>query len=168
MILPVLQTPDTRLRQQSKEIDTKSLASKKMQEFFDNLIATMHADDGIGLAAPQVNTPIRAVSIGAEAVKRFSVLTGSIDTSKDLILVNPTWHKTTKKTLWDTEGCLSVPHTYGKVKRCAAIFVKALDRDGNTLEFEAKGYFARVIQHETDHLDGILFIDKAIDIITVP
>ena len=78
--------------------------------------------------------------------------------------MNPVWTKTSIRKDWDTEGCLSVPKTYGKVKRYKHIMVKALDKDGNELNFEAHNFFARVIQHEVDHLDGILFIDKAKDI----
>ncbi|MBT4153283.1 MAG: peptide deformylase [Candidatus Magasanikbacteria bacterium] len=166
MVLPVLQAPDERLRKRSQEIDQKIIASPDMQQFFDNMIATMHADDGIGIAAPQIGKQLRAFSVGIEALKRFKVYTGSLPVDQELVLINPVWEKTTKKTLWDTEGCLSVPNTYGKVKRFGSIRVSALKRDGEKIEFEAKGYFARVIQHETDHLDGILFIDKAVDIVS--
>ncbi len=116
------------------------------------MIPTMYDDDGIGLAAPQVARNVRIVVVGKGADRSLK---------EDLVLVNPEWTRVSKKTNVDTEGCLSVPNVFGKVKRFSDIHVSAQDRDGNKLEFEAHKYFARVIQHETDHLNGTLFIDKA-------
>jgi peptide deformylase len=77
------------------------------------------------------------------------------------VLINPTWQKINKKTHIELEGCLSVPKTYGKVKRYKNIYAEAINRKGERIEFEANDFFAKAIQHEVDHLDGILFIDKA-------
>ena len=122
------------------------------------MIPTMYGDDGIGLAAPQVANNIRICIIGKQADKSLG---------SDLVLVNPVWTKNNKKTNIDDEGCLSVPGKFGKVKRYTDIHVDAWDRHGNPLSFDAKQFFARVVQHEVDHLDGILFIDKATDIYEV-
>ena len=132
------------------------------------MIPTMYADDGIGLAAPQVAKNIRVCTIGHAAIgKNIKIKKGNIDPQKDLVLVNLVWERVSKKTEIDIEGCLSFPKTFGKVRRYVEIDVKAMDRDGNDLHFIAKNFFSRVIQHEVDHLDGILFIDKAFDIYTV-
>jgi peptide deformylase len=154
MILPIVTIPADSLRIRSQEVDRKLLLSDDMQDFIDAMIPTMYDDDGIGLAAPQVAKNVRICVVGKEA---------DASLSHDLVLVNPTWERTSRKKGWDTEGCLSVPNVYGKVQRFRDIHVKALDRDGNMISFDARKYFARVIQHEVDHLDGILFIDKAKD-----
>lgn len=157
MAFKVLTHPTPSLRERSKEISRDFLAQEETQTFIKNLIKTMYTDDGIGIAAPQVGRNIRICIIGKNAIP---------GKKKDLVLVNPVWTKLSRKTDWDTEGCLSVPKTYGKVKRYTTIQVEALDETGAPLSFEARNFFARVIQHEVDHLDGILFIDKAIDIYT--
>jgi len=131
------------------------LASKKIQDLIDAMIPAMYESDGIGLAAPQVGHNIRVCVIGKESDKKLE---------EDLVLVNPVWEKTSRKKNVDVEGCLSVPKTFGKVKRYTNIHVIAMDRTGQEISFEAKKFFARVIQHESDHLDGILFVDKAKDI----
>jgi hypothetical protein len=83
---------------------------------------------------------------------------------KCLTLINPTWVKLSTKTAWDEEGCLSVPGIYGQVKRYTKIKVKAFDEHGKPLEFIAEDFFARIVQHEADHLNGTLFIEKAKDL----
>jgi len=154
MILPIVTIPTPSLRDRSKEVTRDFVLQADTQEFIKNLIITMYADDGIGIASPQVGKNIRICIVGREATP---------DKKQDLVLVNPVWSKTSRKTEWDTEGCLSVPKVYGKVKRYTNIHVDALDAQGNPISFEAKKFFARVIQHEVDHLDGVLFIDKAKD-----
>ncbi|MBT4120766.1 MAG: peptide deformylase [Candidatus Magasanikbacteria bacterium] len=161
-MLQIIAIPTESLREVSKEIDRNFLLSANTQHFIQQLIATMYNDDGVGIAAPQVEKNIRICIIGTEGIKLDKKTSVSAD--ENLILVNPVWTKTSIRKDWDTEGCLSVPKTYGKVKRYKHIMVKALDKDGNELNFEAHNFFARVIQHEVDHLDGILFIDKAKDI----
>jgi peptide deformylase len=123
------------------------------------MMPTMYAADGIGLAAPQVAHNIRICTIGKAAIKAKHILP-----QEDLVLVNPVWIKTGLRKVEDWEGCLSVPKKVGKVKRYKNIMVKAWDRLGNPLSFPASDMLARVVQHEVDHLDGILFIDKAKDI----
>lgn len=169
-MLPIVKLPTPSLRVRSTEIDRATLLTPDVQKFIQDMIPTMYGDDGIGLAAPQVARNIRICVIGKEAVG-MDARPGEAKTkskaTKDLVLVNPTWERMSKKTAWDTEGCLSVPKKYGRVKRYTEIQVKAWDENGNELNFVAKKFFARVIQHEVDHLDGILFIDKAKDVYDV-
>lgn len=163
MQIVTLPTPSLRVR--SAEVDRDLLSAKKTQEFIDELIAEMYRDDGVGIAAPQVGNNIRLCVIGKEVLPKGFVIPGVAEYKKqDFVLINPEWEKTSKKLAWDTEGCLSVPQIFGKVQRYKNIFVKTLDRFGNEHSFKADAFFARVIQHEVDHLDGILFVDKAKDI----
>lgn len=167
-MLPIVKLPTPTLRERSKEIDRDILLSKEVQEFITNMIPTMYAADGIGLAASQVGNNIRVCVIGKAALaKKMKVLSGKISLDKDLVLVNPVWEKISRKTNWDTEGCLSVPKVYGQVKRQTDLTVQAWNEKGGELRFEAHNFFARVVQHEVDHLNGVLFIDKAKDLYRV-
>ena len=153
--LTIIKLPTPSLRVRSRELTIHELASPEIQTLIDNMIPTMYGDDGIGLAAPQVAENVRIAVIGKDAAPHLET---------DLVLVNPVIERISKKTNVDEEGCLSVPGKKGKVKRFTDIRVKALDRSGKEIEFKAHHYFARVIQHELDHLDGILYIDRAFDI----
>lgn len=155
MHLPIVTVPAPSLREPSVDIDRELLASDDLQTFLDNMIPTMYDDDGIGLAAPQVGRNVRACIIGKDADE-------SLD--DDLVLINPVWERKNKKMNKDTEACLSIPNMHGTVARYTHIAVTALDRHGNDIAFDASHFFARVIQHEVDHLDGVLYIDKATDI----
>ena len=167
-MLDIIKIPTESLRERSEELDPDFILSDDIQNLIKEMILTMHEDDGVGLAAPQVGKNIRLCVIGKEVMK--NVFTTSqhtpFDINKDLILVNPVWIKTSRKKLWDVEGCLSVPKTFGKVRRYKNIHVKSLNEKGESIEFDTHDFFARVIQHEVDHLDGILFIDKAKGIYT--
>lgn len=151
-MLKIITVPAKSLREKSKEIDREFLLTPEIQNFIAEMIPIMYETDGIGLAAPQVGKNIRICIIGKEADKSLK---------EDLVLINPAWEKLSRKKNVDTEGCLSVPNTFGKVKRYSNISVKAWDKNGGDISFEAKNFLARVIQHEVDHLEGILFIDKA-------
>ena len=148
MILPIIINPNDILRQKAKEVvDVKS---KKTQQLIYNMAETMKKEDGIGLAAPQINESLRIVVVNA--------------TNKPLVLINPKITKKSWKKESGGEGCLSVPNVYGMVKRHKSIKVKFLNQRGKRVKIQAQDMLARVIQHEIDHLDGILFIDKAKEI----
>lgn len=154
MILPIVKEPTPSLRERSLEVDRLSLEDEKTKKFLRDLVETMYAASGIGIAATQVGANVRVCVIGKDAVP---------GKKNDLILVNPVIERTSKKALSDTEGCLSVPRVYGSVKRWKDLDVSALDERGNPLSFTASNFFARVIQHEVDHMNGTLFIDTAVD-----
>lgn len=166
-MLPIVTHPAPSLRERSKELNLSELEKPAFQSFIDDMIVTMYEDDGIGLASPQVGKNVRLFVVGKDAMKDFKMIEGHMEKAQDMAFINPVWEKTGKKTDWEVEGCLSVPKTYGKVKRHKNIRVTAYNRLGQKLVFDAHKYFARVIQHETDHIDGVLFIDKAKDIYTV-
>ncbi|MFH1427305.1 MAG: peptide deformylase [Patescibacteria group bacterium] len=149
-ILKIITNPDKRLRQKSIKIKNSEINEKKFQEFCNSLAKTMKKFDGVGLASPQVGVNIRLIAVNTK--------------NGVIIMINP---KILKKSIikeWGEEGCLSVPDTFGKVKRSKNLICTFLDNKGNLKKISAQGLFARVIQHEIDHLDGVLFIDKARDI----
>ncbi|MDD5071684.1 MAG: peptide deformylase [Patescibacteria group bacterium] len=149
-ILPIIKNPSQLLREKSEEIDLKKIKPNELKNFCADMIKTMKEKDGVGLAAPQVGKNIRLIAISTK------------DGPK--IMINPkimgkSWAKE-----WNEEGCLSVPGVYGKVKRHKKINCVYFDKKGHKTKIQAQGLMAFVIQHEIDHLDGILFIDKAKDI----
>ncbi len=152
MFLQILTEPNPILRQVGKELTVEKIGSKKIKKLIKDLTETMYIHDGVGIAAPQVGESVKICVIA----KNFSPTK-----KKDLVLINPVWEKKSMTKTIDEEGCLSVPGIYGLVKRYKKIKVKALDEHGKTICFEAENFPARVIQHENDHLNGILFIDKA-------
>lgn len=158
MIRAIAKHPDPILRVKTTDMTTEELASQEIQDLIDDMIETMYAAQGIGIAAPQVSQEKRICIVGKEADESLT---------HDLVLVNPQWQKVSKKKQKDPlEACLSIPNTNGVVLRWKDIEVAALDRTGQPIQFTAHDYFARVVQHEVDHLNGVLFIDKATDIQT--
>ena len=157
MVKQILIEPHPILRKVAPTATAEFLASAEFKTLTKNLIDTLHASDGVGIAAPQIGESVALCVID----KRFTK-----DKKHDLVLVDPVWTKATLATAWGEEGCLSVPNLWGKVKRYKKIKVKALGEDGKPLIFAAEDFFARAIQHEVDHLRGILFIDKAKDLYT--
>ncbi len=166
MTLPITMLPTQTLRDRSRELTKKEILSPEIQKLIVDMVPAMYANDGIGLAAPQVGVNVRLCIIGKDALHRDKRpdKTGFDPKKKDLVLVNPVYQKLTKKFAKDSEGCLSVPGYYGEVKRYQEIYVTALSETGEPIEFAAKNFFARVIQHEVDHLNGVLFIDRAPDL----
>lgn len=142
------------LRQVARKVDPADIKTPAFQKLVDDMIETMREYDGIGLAAPQVHESVRLALIGIEEGR------GEGRSVRVLPVINPEVTPTTKETGEDWEGCLSVPGLRGRVARPNGITVRALDRRGNKVEFDLEGYPARVVQHELDHLDGILFIDR--------
>lgn len=164
MKLPIITHPnDAMLRQKTSTVPTTALQTDATRELIANMTDTMHAANGIGIAAPQVNASVRICVINKEAFpKRFMLGTRSVET--DVALINPTWERMSRKYDTDIEGCLSIPGKLGRVKRWKDIVVSAQTADGSVVTFEAHDYLARVIQHEVDHLDGILYIDRTDDV----
>lgn len=152
MRLEVITEPNPILHKISKQVAIGEIGSKKIQKLIADLTETLYAQDGVGIAAPQVNESLQICIISKNVNK---------DQAKDFILINPKWEKASIIKEWDEEGCLSVPKIYGQVKRFKKIKVMAHDENGKKIQFIASGLFARVIQHEVDHLNGILFIEKA-------
>ena len=152
MLLQIMTEPNKILRQVGKKLSQEEIGSRKFKKLVKDLTETMYIHDGVGIAAPQVGESVMLCLVA----KDFSPTK-----EKDLVLINPVWEKKSITKLVDEEGCLSVPGVYGLVKRYKKIKVTALNEKGEEVCFEAQDFPARVIQHEIDHLNGILFIDKA-------
>lgn len=147
------------LRQRSREVTPEELGSEAVQRFIDDLVETMRDANGAGLAAPQVYEPLRICALEVKDNPRYPYKPNIPLT----VLVNPVLTPTSEETFDNYEGCLSVPDLRGVVPRHAEIRVQALDRDGQTLDFVARGITAGTYQHECDHLDGKLFVDRVVD-----
>lgn len=161
MIKPILTEPNPVLRQRSKEIDLSAIESEEIKKAIQDMKETLAgSEDGIGIAAPQIGIPYR-IFIVSEESKYIEVKERPERTDwKNYVYINPIITKYSAKKTEAIEGCLSVPKKYGLVKRPEKISVEAVDENGNKISHGAAKFFARVIQHEMDHLDGILFIDK--------
>jgi len=147
------------LRTKAAPVDPADLASTRMQALIDDLVETMRDANGAGLAAPQIFEPLRIVAVEVHDNPRYPYKP-SIPLT---ILVNPTIEPVGDETFENYEGCLSVPNLRGVVRRNARIRVRALDRHGHPIAFEAAGVTAGTFQHEVDHIDGVLFVDRVED-----
>ena len=144
--LNILIHPDEQLRLHSTDVDVENIADKKLQQLIDDMIETMHESKGIGLAAPQVDVQKRLIIVKMDdGVKAF---------------INPVITSRSLRKVIGEEGCLSVPGIHGMVQRNKRVAVEAYDRHGEKIEVRVDGLPAIILQHEIDHLDGILFIDK--------
>jgi peptide deformylase len=158
-ILKVARMGHPVLRERARPLDTTEVRTPSFQKLIDDMIETMVEYEGIGLAAPQVHEGVRLFVAGVE---------GSGDNLKIVPFINPVITPIGEETVEDWEGCLSIPDIRGKVPRPREVVIKALDRRGKPFELSLKNYPARVVQHETDHLDGVLFFDrmKALETLT--
>ena len=140
------------LRQRARPLEKTDFRNVLVQKLIDDMIETMHEYSGVGLAAPQVHTSLRVF---------VALLEEDPDSKTDAtVVVNPEIVADAAGREEGWEGCLSIPDIRGKVPRLTDITVRALDRDGRDVELRLKGFPARVAQHETDHLDGVLFFDR--------
>ncbi len=147
------------LRQVARDLTREELEAPTTQAFIDDLIETMHDANGAGIAANQVYEPIRICVIEIKNNPRYPYKPNYPLT----ILVNPKLALLTDERFDNYEGCLSVPNLRGKVKRAPLVRVAAWTREGKALVIEAKGITAGTFQHEVDHLDGKLFVDRVED-----
>ena len=146
MRYPIILHPDERLNKVTEPIE---YVTDEIVTLLDDMYETMIAHDGIGIAAPQIGKNLRIAVIEVEENDRFDLINPEIIDRKGTSI--------------DVEGCLSVPETYGTVKRADEVTVRYYDREGSEMEVTAYGYLARAFQHEIDHLDGKLFIDQIIE-----
>lgn len=147
------------LRQRTREVTSEELASAEVQEFIDDLIETMRHANGAGLAANQVNVPLRIAAIEVGDNPRYPYKPRIPLT----VVVNPILQPVDDELVEINEGCLSVPNLRGSVMRHVNVRVRYLDRDGVAHDEIKRGLTAGTFQHECDHLDGVLFLDRVID-----
>jgi len=163
MILPILQYGDPVLREQGDRIE---IIDDRIRELAANMIETMHAAHGVGLAAQQIGEALQLTVIDISAVEDDRPSTLMLDgkdidpkTAMPLVLINPDI-ELRGETEVGVEGCLSFPEITGDIERTQSVAVCAQTLEGGTIQIEAGGFLARAIQHEGDHLNGILFIDR--------
>jgi peptide deformylase len=142
----VLKNPEKELRVRSEEVEKDQISNEDMQSLIDNMIETMAVENGIGIAAPQVGVHQRVIIVDKD---------GDIDA-----YINPKIFSKSLRKVDSEEGCLSVPGVYGIVRRHKKVKVKALNRKGEKVQLSLSGMPAIIFQHEIDHLDGVLFIDR--------
>lgn len=162
-ILKVARMGHPVLRERASEVDGEELASPGFQRLLDDMVETMHEYDGVGLAAPQVHISRRAAVIEVMENPRYPELPSFPLT----FFVNPVVTPLTEEEFEMWEGCLSIPDIRGRVARPRKVRVEAWDRQGNPFALEVEGMFASVVQHELDHLDGKLFVDRVRDTTTL-
>jgi len=153
-ILKVARMGHPVLRTKARALDRGEVKSPVVQQLIDDMIDTMFEYHGVGLAAPQVH----------EGVRLFVASLNDADEGKEdeepLVVINPEITVVGGETVEDWEGCLSIPDIRGRVPRPRAVKLRALNRKGERIEVNATDYSARVLQHEFDHLDGVLFFDR--------
>ena len=141
-IVPIRLLPDPVLMQKSKRV---RIIDSSIQKLISNMIETMHTASGVGLAAPQLGIPLRVIVIG-------------IPGEEDIALINPQIVRRTGERLVN-EGCLSLPGYTGEIKRSLSVKVKGLDQNGKEIRIKADELLAQALEHEIDHLNGVLYID---------
>ena len=163
-ILKVARMGHPVLRARAKAVDPGDINSPRFQQLIDDMFETMREYQGVGLAAPQVHVSLRLFVAGFSPEPGLDPDEDEEDRDQERVplmaLINPEITKLGSDADEDSEGCLSIPDIRGKVPRARQIVVRALDRKGKRIEVKASGFTARVIQHETDHLDGVLFFDR--------
>jgi peptide deformylase len=174
-MIKIIQNGDPVLRKIAKEIPVTTIIKDKCQKIIKDMKSALHSqDDGVAIAAPQIGVSLRIFIISGRIfdedfmkdsgtpVEKFL---GEIERKNpDLVFINPVFKKISKDKKNISEGCLSVRPIYGKVRRATRVTVEAHNEHGIKFTMEGTGLLAQIFQHETDHLDGILFIDKARDI----
>ena len=161
MILKVSKLGVNVLRQVAADVEPQAVAKGAFEPFVEMLLDTMREYDGTGIAAPQVFTALRIFLYEVVPERRNKKEKAVPPT----VLFNARYEPIGDETEVDSEGCLSVPFLWGgEVPRWKAVRVRALDRKGKPVEFEADGFHARVLQHEIDHLDGIVYLDRMKDL----
>jgi peptide deformylase len=148
----IITLPDKILRGKARRVTD---FGPDLQLLIDDMVETMREAPGVGLAAPQVNIPLRVI------VVEFGDEEDETVPAKLYMVVNPEITRESDKLVIGVEGCLSIPGVVGDVERNETVTVKGLDRNGRSIKIKAGGWLARIFQHEIDHLNGILFVDRA-------
>jgi len=153
----IIQKDNPLLREKSKLVPPSDFGSPKLTKHLADMseaLASCH--DGVALAAPQIGLLLKIFIVSHKLFNDES--------TDDVVFINPVVTKLSKKLKTLDEGCLSVRHVYGKIKRAEKATVEAYDEHGHKFSWNASGLMAQIFQHETDHLEGVLFIDKATDL----
>jgi peptide deformylase len=172
-MVTIVQNGEDVLRKISKEVPISSITKPKIQKILREMSEALHSqNDGVAIAAPQIGESFRIFIVsGRISDEDFIRGTGSIEgklykktRNPDMIFINPVLKKISKDKILMSEGCLSVRPLYGKVRRATRATVEAYNEHGEKVIMNGTGLLAHIFQHENDHLDGVLFIDKAKDL----
>jgi peptide deformylase len=172
-MIEIVQEGHPVLRQVASEVPIDEIKSPRIQKIIDDMKSALHGeDDGVAIAAPQIGVPLRIFVVSGkvfdEDFKKGKAIEPGKEIPADLVFINPVITKKSKGSKYMTEGCLSVRPIYGKIKRSLRATVEAYDELGIKFTRGGSGLLAEIFQHETDHLDGILFIDNAKDLESIP
>lgn len=155
-VLKIREVGDPILNKISEEINIKNI-NEEILEIIDDLKSTLEFGTGLGIAAPQIGINKRIIVVGA---KKENIKYNDAEEIPLMAMINPTWRKTSNETDIQYEGCMSVPIIRGKVERYKDIELTYYDENGKKIIKQLHGFFARLVQHECDHLEGIVFLDR--------
>ena len=155
-VLKIREVGDPILNKISEEINIKNI-NEEILEIIDDLKSTLEFGTGLGIAAPQIGINKRIIVVGA---KKENIKYNDAEEIPLMAMINPTWRKTSNETDIQYEGCMSVPIIRGKVERHKDIELTYYDENGKKIIKQLHGFFSRLVQHECEHLDGILFLEK--------
>ena len=155
-VLKIREVGDPILNKISEEINIKNI-NEEIIEIIDDLKSTLEFGTGLGIAAPQIGINKRIIVVGA---KKENIKYNDAEEIPLMAMINPTWKKTSNETDIQYEGCMSVPIIRGKVERYKDIELTYYNENGKKIIKQLHGFFARLVQHECEHLDGILFLEK--------
>ncbi|HEY9583701.1 MAG TPA: peptide deformylase [Candidatus Paceibacterota bacterium] len=166
-MVEIIQDGNKLLQQKAESVPIEDIKSDKIQKIINDMRSAVAGQrDGVAIAAPQIGVSLRMFVVSDAMLQIADKQYRSA--GKDLVFINPVITKTSKKKQEMEEGCLSVRWKYGMVKRSLQASIKAYNESGEMIERGASGLLAQVFQHEIDHLDGILFIDKAKNVQDIP
>ncbi|MBI1975790.1 MAG: peptide deformylase [Candidatus Vogelbacteria bacterium] len=161
----IVQEGDPVLRQTAKEVPIAQISRVEIQSVLQDMRLSLNAArDGVGLAAPQIGIPLRIFIVSSKILAAETADSPPLRDTQDIVFVNPKITRLSKKTIELEEGCLSTRNRFGKIIRSERATVTAYDENGKRFTRSAGGLLAEIFQHEIDHLNGVLFIDKARDI----
>ena len=155
-VIRVREVGDPILNQKCEEIDCKNI-DEKVLDIIDDLIETLQFGTGLGIAAPQIGVNKRIIVVGA---KKENAKYNDAEDIPITPMINPSWRNLTEETDIQYEGCMSIPKLRGKVKRYKEIELTYFNEKGEKVVKQVSNFFARLIQHECDHLDGIVFLER--------
>ena len=161
-VLPIVRMGDPVLRTPAEPVSPARLSAPDFQRFLDDMVDTMRDADGVGLAAPQVAEGLQVFVY--EVAGEEGAESADAEAIPLRIVINPMVEPESGELVYDWEGCLSIPDLRGLVPRYPAVRVRGLDRQGRPLDYSASGFEARIVQHEFDHLNGVLFLDRMRDL----
>ena len=163
-ILKVARLGHPVLRHRAADVEIKDIKAGKFAHLIDDMIETMHEYEGVGLAGPQVHLPLRifVFEVEEKVAKRRGV-----QKLQAGVFFNATYERIGDETITDWEGCLSVPFLGGETPRFKKVRLRGIDHEGKPAEHEVEGFTARIFQHEIDHTDGHVYLDRMPDLTTL-